>query len=102
MKKKLNLGESAVEFGDYYYPTPEGQTTYTSAQAANLYKKGLLKVGNVLSIDGRIQTYIETPLEYKGLNRNNPTASIAWPFVFARPEQENGDSKFYPIGFYNE
>jgi hypothetical protein len=101
-EEKLNLGESAVEFGDYYYPTPEGQTTYTSAQAANLYKKGLLKVGNVLSIDGRIQTYIETPLEYKGLNRDNPTASLAWPFVFARPEQENGDSKFYPIGFYNE
>ena len=101
-EEKLNLGESAVEFGSYYYPTPEGQTTYTSAQAANLYKKGLLKVGNVLSIDGRIQTYIETPLEYKGLNRDNPTASLAWPFVYARPEQENGDSKFYPIGFYNE
>ena len=101
-EEKLKLGDSAVEFGSYYYPTPEGQTTYTSAQAANLYKKGLLKVGNVLSIDGRIQTYIETPLEYKGLNRDNPTASLAWPFVFARPEQANGDSKFYPIGFYNE
>tara|TARA_R110001606_G_scaffold89143_3_gene200500 strand:+ start:836 stop:2056 length:1221 start_codon:yes stop_codon:yes gene_type:complete len=101
-QEKLNLGDSVVEFGSYYYPTPEGQTTYTSAQAANLYKKGLLKVGNVLSIDGRIQTYVETPLEYKGLNRDNPTASLAWPFVYARPEQENGDSKFYPIGFYNE
>ena len=114
LANNVDAEEAKLMFGGYYYSPPEGQTVFTSKQAKDLITKGTitvgdeviqmppLRVGSVLNIDGRIQTYIKTALEYKGLNRENPNASIAWPFVFARPELTNGDSKFYPIGFYNE